>query len=97
MANAGNHSDTRLINQMIREEKLITISSDDHPIARKIKLRFNELVTKDERLPHTFNGKKYVGHTAWRKLHNLLLRVNQLRWKYFYFEPLIGNLKKSID
>jgi len=37
------HSDTKLIKQMIREEKLIQLLPNDHPITTEIKLRFNIL------------------------------------------------------
>lgn len=88
MANAGNHSDTKLIHRMIREEKLIKVFPDDHHVAKRIKERFNHLVVFDERRYSTYLGKKSIGHTAWSSLDKTLIWCNQLRIKYRYFESL---------
>lgn len=88
MANAGRHNDTRILKEMIREGKLIKIYSYEHKIIQKIKARFNHIVMHDEAYNSKFNGKKYVYHKAWQQVDKALLWANQLRIKYWYYEPL---------
>lgn len=92
MANAGNHPDTKLIEKMIIEEKLIKISTTDHAIAVRIKRMFNKIVSNDILTNSNNNGHRSVKHSAWRKLNKLSLTVNQIRFRSFYFEPLSGTL-----
>ena len=88
MANAGNHNDTRLLMSMIKEGKLIKIYPNDHPIAVKIKARFNHLVINDNTTTYSYLGKKVKRHSAWENMAKTLIYVNQLRFKKWYFIPL---------
>lgn len=92
MANAGRHNDTQLIKKMIFDEKLIRIEPTDHHIAKQIKFRFNALVMTDTLRNGNYNGRKYVSHSAFRHVDKLLIRINQLRFKHWYFESITGNL-----
>lgn len=88
MANAGNHHDTRLLKKMITEGKLIKIYPDDHPVAKKIKLRFNQIVGRDQPSNYRYNGKTYLTHSAWKQIDRTLIWVNQLRLRYWFFNPI---------
>jgi len=88
MANAGNHNDTRLLKSMIKEGKLIKIYPNDHPIAVKIKARFNKLVINDHTTTYSYSQKKSKVHSAWNHMGKTLIYVNQLRIKKWYFIPL---------
>lgn len=88
MANAGNHNDTRLLKSMIIEGKLIKIYPNDHPVIKKIKLRFNQIVVNDQPYNYNYFGKKGVGHSAWKDVDGTLIWVNQLRTKHWYFENI---------
>lgn len=92
MANAGNHNDTRLIKKMISEGKLIKISPDDNPVLVMIKERFNDIVIHDDIVRNTFMGKKCDSHTAWNRLTNTSIWINQLRMKHRFFENISGTL-----
>jgi hypothetical protein len=92
MANAGRHNDTKLIQRMIKEERLIKVSDNDHPCAVRIKQMFNHIVSNDILINANYNGHKYVNHSAWKYLNKLSITVNQIRFRQFYFEPLSGTL-----
>lgn len=92
MANAGNHPDTKLIEKMIKDEKLIKISDSDHPVAVRIKRLFNSVVSQDVLTNSNYNGHRSVKHSAWQKLNKLSITVNHIRWRSFYFEPIRGTL-----
>lgn len=95
MANAGRHNDTRLLKRMIKEEKLIKISPKDHPFVKIAKLKFNEIVIGDIMANSNFGGKKFVTHSAWNRIGPTLILINQLRFRYWYFESIKGQLIKS--
>lgn len=88
MANAGRHNDTRVLNLMIREGKLIKILPTDHQVVVKIKKNFNELVMSDYITNHSYNGKKYERHSAWDGVNDILIKTNQLRLRHWCFTPL---------
>lgn len=88
MANAGNHNDTRQLKSMIKQGKLIKIYPTDHPVAVKIKARFNHLVINDNTTNYSYSGKKVKRHSAWEHMGKTLIYVNQLRFKKWYFIPL---------
>jgi hypothetical protein len=88
MANAGNHGDTKLLKFMIKEGRLLKVYEIDHPIAKRIKFRFNDLVINDQTSHYRYNGKNYNTHSAWNRMDVTLIWVNQLRLKHWWFEPL---------
>ncbi len=92
MANAGRHNDTRILKKMIYEGLLIKITDKDYhsnpATVWRIKKLFNDIVQHDEAYNHKYNGKKYIAHSAWRKVDKALIRINQWRFNNWCFEPL---------
>ncbi len=88
MANAGRHNDTRILKSMIKSGKLIKISPDDHAVVVKIKTLFNDIVLSDQPSNYTWNGKKIVTHSAWSRMNENLIKVNQLRVRHWYFKSI---------
>jgi hypothetical protein len=73
---------------MIKESRLLRISPTDHFVAQKIKQRFNNIVITDVTENRKYDGHKYHYHSAWGELNKTLIYINQLRFKYWYFEPI---------
>ena len=89
MADAGFSSDNKLIRNMIRENKLLNINSDDVGFIVDIKQRMNNLILEDTIKNSSFCGRKTEYHTAWGKSYRLLIKINQIRQKNWYFNPIL--------
>ena len=88
MANTGYSSDCKLFRYCIAESKLIKILNSDNFIELKLKEIINNLVRNDVISNRYYYGGKYDFHSSWNFKGNALLRMNQIRTKYWYFKPL---------
>ena len=88
MANAGRHSDTVLLKKMIKYGLVLKINEGDHPVIVNIKIRFNNVVLNDYAENRSYNGRKYIWHSAWNKCDSVVMRVNQIRQKNWQFAPI---------
>jgi len=90
MANAGYSADKKFISQCIRDNKLLVIKPEEHPIIQDFKQRINVLLIEDEiKWYPSFNGKKYAVHTAWGRKYQLLIKINQIRMKNWFWDRLV--------
>ena len=88
MANAGYSADNKFIDQAIKVGKLIAINPDEHPIIQDFKNRINVLLLNDKVIPHKFHGKTYYHHTAYCD-NKLLIKINQIRMKKWFWDKLV--------
>ena len=88
MANAGYSSDCKLLNQLIISGKTLPIKDTDSIMMIKIKELMNLTVLEDEITNCDYFGKKYKSHSAWSKETPTLIKINQLRQKYWNFKEI---------
>jgi hypothetical protein len=88
MANAGYSSDCKLVRNSIDEGNLLTIHESEHPISKRFKSALNELILNDKSYHYKYGGKTYYSHSAWSESEKILIKINQLRLKYWYWEKI---------
>lgn len=87
MGNAGHSRDIKIINEAIKTGKQFKINDIEHPVSLFFKLRVNEEILANDKLtPYKAGGKTYYSHSAWSKLDNILIKINQMRIRYWYWE-----------
>lgn len=84
-----NINDNVLICELIHEQKQIKILATDSIIEIKIKKLINELIFNDILTTRTFNGKPYITHSAWFNKDKTLNKINQIRFKHWFFSKII--------
>lgn len=88
MADAGYSADNKLVVKLINEGKFIPIAQDDLPIVKEIKSKINNLVAEDKPKNSCYMGKTYIYHTAFEKMTRVLIKINQIRQKNWFFEKV---------
>jgi len=89
MANAGYSADKKFITEAIQSGKLLTINKSEQPIIQIFKEKINNLLLNDVVRTETWNGKKYDVHSAWGDKYNLLIKMNQIRQKNWFWDRLV--------
>lgn len=90
MANSGNSSDCKLMRYCIVESKQIKVLDNDNFIKIKLKEIINNLIRCDTITTRYYYGGNYPLHSSWNLKNNALLKMNQIRTKYWYFKSLIN-------
>lgn len=93
MANAGYSSDCILLTKLIQEQKQIKILPTDNDVEIIIKNKLNNLVLNDVISNFSLNDKKYLTHSAWEHKSKVLIKINQIRIKNWYFSKLKEQIK----
>lgn len=89
MANAGFSSDCKLIKETITSGKILKINDTDTSIEIKIKKMINDLVLTDEIINRTYGSNiKHQYHSSWGKMYKVLIKINQLRLKHWFFKAI---------
>ena len=88
MADAGYSADKKIIEHLIREEKFLKIKETDCAIITDFKKRINKLLEEDKIVCSTWCGKKCERHSAWDSMYQLLIKMNQIRIKKWYFKRI---------
>jgi hypothetical protein len=89
MADAGYSADKKFIAEAIRSGKLLHSTKEEHPIIQSFKHRINFLLLDDVLTPHKYDGKKYYSHSAWGGMYQLLVKMNQIRMKNWFWDKLM--------
>lgn len=84
MANNGNSSDYKIFRNHLWKDKLIPILETDNDIDLKLKNKMNFLIDKwgYQLRQSGYNNEMY------HELKNIVININQIRQKYWYFKPL---------
>jgi hypothetical protein len=89
MTNAGFSPDCKIIKETLSNGKFLKVNDSDTPLEIKIKVMINRLVLDDETINRTYgNGVKYQYHSSWSKIYSVLIKINQLRLKNWFFKPI---------
>jgi hypothetical protein len=88
MANAGDSYDNVLIHKLIQEGRTLPIKESDDPIAIQIKEKINRVILEDETSNRNYNGYKYVSHTAYNRTFKLVIKINRIRQRNWYYKKL---------
>lgn len=89
MADAGFSADKKFVDKYLHENKYVPIQPDDNPIVIEIKNNINDVIKNDKLIPKSYNNHKYYYHTAWEnKYGKLLIKINQLRVKNWFWDKL---------
>jgi len=89
MANAGYSADKKFITEAIRSGKLLDVKSTEQPLIQIFKEKINFLIKNDDITAHKFDGKKYYSHSAWGGMYQLLVKMNQIRMKNWFWDKLM--------
>ena len=79
MANNGNSKDYKLFREYLLKDKLIPILDNEHKVHLILKIKMNKFI---EKYGHMWNKNAY------REEKNLVININQIRQKYWFFESL---------
>lgn len=90
MANAGYSPDCKLLSKMIKDGTQLKYDAfKDSAVVCRIKDIMNRVVFEDKISYFTYNSKtKLEHHSAWIAETKALIKINQLRQKYWYFSPI---------
>ena len=77
-----------LVHELINKGKLLIISESEDCIVRSIKSKINDVIKNDIVTNERWNGHKFKHHSAWTKLDNLLIKINHIRQRNWYFKKL---------
>lgn len=88
MANAGYSNDNKLVTRLIKTGKQLSMNPTDPPYLVYIKTLINDLVINDVPEPHTWQGKKYYSHSAWVRSTKVLIKINQIRQRNWYWKNI---------
>ena len=84
----GSSSDCKLMKKAISSGKCLKVNDTDTSLEIKFKTMINHLVLEDELIYYNFNGKKISYHSSYRKKSKVLIKINQLRLKNWFFKPI---------
>lgn len=84
MANNGNSSDYKIFRNHLCKDKLLPVLETDNKIDLLLKNKINIFIEK-----HGYEARRgmYFNHFFEEK-RNLVINLNQIRQKYWYFKPL---------
>jgi hypothetical protein len=91
MANAGHSKDNKLVKQLLKTGKILPINYNEPDFVTKIKLLINDLVLNDKILTRTLpwgKHEKYEYHSAWERQTKVMIKINQIRIRNWYFNKL---------
>lgn len=89
MANAGYSADNKFITEAIRSGKLIAINPNEHPLIQIFKEKINNLLLNDVVTPYKHSGRTYYSHSAWSNDGKVLIKINQIRQKNWFWDKLL--------
>lgn len=84
MADNGNSKDYKLFREYLRKDKLIPYLVNEHKVHLILKIKMNKFIEK-----HSYTIKQNGwNRNAHREIDNLVINLNQIRQKYWFFESL---------
>ena len=84
MANNGNSKDYKLFREYLRKDKLIPILDNEHKVHLILKIKMNKFIEK-----YGYDIKQHMWNkNAHQEENNLVININQIRQKYWFFESL---------
>lgn len=86
MANNGFGRDTILLKRMIKESRLLKIKQGDHPIAKLIKEKLNNVIYQDTLGKERYKTKTFVTHTAWGRINITVTKINKIRQQNWFWD-----------
>jgi len=89
MGNNGNSNDKKFITEAIYGGKLLRINKNEPCVTRIIKEKINFLIINDRVTTIKHNGKKYDTHSAYYGMYKLLIKINRLRLKNWFWDKLV--------
>lgn len=84
MADDGRSRDKKMLSYLQYHKLNLIVFSDDHPVEKKIKKLMNEYANIFAGAGHSI----YLLNKIIHRRHKIEIKINQLRFKNWYFEPI---------